>query len=124
MFKRKFHRDFLIDGRPILQPDAGVEIEVTDIEDPDSGCDESGVMHPIILRFGVKSTTLTYSVLTRDEYQYMESLFAGKSQFRVDHWEPDTPPIRFTARRPKHTVSGYNDKSGLRRNYKFTIMEC
>lgn len=124
MFKRKFCRDFLIDGRPILEPDAGVEIEETDLEDPDSGCDESGVMHPIILRHGLKSTTLFYSCLTRAEYQYMESLFAGKSQFQVDYWEAETLPVRFVARRPKHTVSSYNDKTGLRKNYKFIIIEC
>lgn len=124
MFKRKFHRDFLIDGRPILEPDCDVQIEMTDMEDEDSGKDEAGYMHPIILRYGVRSVTLTYSILTRDEYDYMESLFARKAKFQVDFWEPDQPPIRFIARRQKHAVSSHCYKSGLRKNYTFSLIEC
>lgn len=124
MFKRKFHRNFLIDGRPILEPDCDVTIEKTDMEDEDSGRDEAGYMHPIILRYGVRSVSLRYSVLTREEYMYMESLFSGKAQFQVDYWEDKQPPIRFIARRLKHTITCSNYKSGLRKNYSFTIDEC
>ena len=124
MFKRKVHKNFLIDGRAILEPDCDVEIEKRDIEDEDSGEDEAGYMHPIIRRYGVRSVKLLYSVLSREEYRYMESLCEGKAKFRVDYWEDGCPPVRFDARRLKHTITCRNYKSGLRKNYSFVIDEC
>jgi len=45
---RGYDFDFLIDGRPILLPDGGVEINLEDLDSAESGRDESGVMHRIV----------------------------------------------------------------------------
>ena len=83
---REFYNDFLIDDKPILAPDAGVELKLTDLDSQDSGRDESGVMHRIVLRKGVRTWDFSYSALTAEEYQYMLSLFENKVQFRVRLW--------------------------------------
>jgi hypothetical protein len=71
MIEKKYHYNLLIDGKPILVPDADIEIEYTDIDSNESGRDESYVMHRIVARYGVKKFPLTYSILTREEYLYM-----------------------------------------------------
>ena len=41
---------FLIDGQPMYAPDGDVGISYEDLESSDSGRDESGAMHRIVLR--------------------------------------------------------------------------
>ena len=121
---RNLFFDLLIDGQPVLAPDADMSISYEDLDSEESGRDESGVMHRIVLREGVKKMGLTYSNLSREEYQYMEALFKGKPEFRVDCRDEDGSPLSFIAYRSKHSISVYNAKTGSYKNYSFSIIEC
>lgn len=81
-------------------------------------------MHRIVLRFNVKTAHLEYSVLSFEEYKYMESLFSGKSEFRVDYRDLDGRPAHFTAYRSKHSITIRNVRTRQCRNYNFNIIEC
>lgn len=121
---RKYYFDLLIDGQPVLVPDAELSISYEDLDSEESGRDESGFMHRIVLREGVKKMPVSYANLSRDEYRYMESLFKGKPEFRVDCRDENGSPLSFVAYRSKHSVSIFNAKTGSYKNYSFTIIEC
>lgn len=117
---------FLIDGQPMLAPDANVEISMEDIDAADSGRDESGVMHRFVVRQGVGKWTFSYAYLTGEEYAYMESLFAGKATFRFTY--PDCADGEqakvITAYRSKHGILWQSAATGQFRNYSFNIISC
>lgn len=121
---RQFWYDFQIDGKPVLVPDQDMALELTDLDDADSGRDESGVMHRIVVRRGMRSIPLSYAILTREEYRYMESLFAGKDEFEVECHGLDGQVEQFTAYRSKHSITIHNARTGVFKNYKFNIIEC
>lgn len=121
---RKFDFDFMIDNRPILLPDAGVQINMEDLDSSESGRDESGVMHRIVLREKVRKYSLPYGTLTRDEYLYLMSLFAGKPTFEVEKREPDGQMVTFTAYCSKVGISLHNKRTGLYKNLTLNIIEC
>ncbi len=121
---RKYFFDLLIDGQPVLVPDADVTISFEDMDSEVSGQDESGYMHRLLLRSGVKTIPLAYASLDTDEYRYMESLFQGKREFKVDCRGIDGSPLSFMAYRSKHSISVHNIKTGIHKNYNFNIIEC
>lgn len=121
---RNYYYDFLIDGKPILVPDQDVTLEVSDLDSDESGRDESGVMHRIVLRAGVKKWNLPYAVLTREEYLYMKSLFAGKTKFQVEYRDDDGHIARCTAYQSNHGITIRNARTGVYKNYKCNIIEC
>ena len=121
---RGLYYDLQIDGKPILVPDEDVQMEFSDLDSSESGRDESGVMHRIILRRNVKTWSLSYAVLNREEYRYMESLFAGKDQFTVSYVDKDRCEARCVAYRSKHSLTIHNVRLGVYKNYKFNIIEC
>ena len=121
---RKYYFDLLIDGRPILVPDADITINYEDLDSEESGRDEGGYMHRIILRERVKKILLPYALLSREEYRYMESLFQGKPQFSVDCRDENGSPLSFIAYRSKHSITIHNAKNGTYKNYSFNIIEC
>ena len=121
---RKYDFDFLIDGQPILMPDEGVEINLEDLDSSESGRDESGVMHRIVLREKVRKYGLPYAYLTREEYLYTMSLFQGKPTFEVKKREPDGSEIVLTAYCSKVGITLQNKRTGLYKNLKISIIEC
>lgn len=121
---RNFYYDLQIDGKPILVPDCDIAIECTDLDDADSGRDELGFMHRIVLREGVKTIQLSYAFLTMEEYQYMESLFKGKPEFTVEYRDAEGTPTQFTAYRSKHGIVIHSARTGICKNYKFNLIEC
>ena len=76
---------YQIDGKPMLAPDTEPEFTFTDLDSSDSGRDESGVMHRIVVREKVGTWGFTYSRLTDAQYAYLVGLFAGKAQFSFTH---------------------------------------
>ena len=122
--RRKFWYDFQIDNQPILAPDQDIKVEYTDLDSEESGRDENGFMHRIVLRRGVKTWPLNYASLTRDEYRYMESLFAGKDHFEVKYRDLDGNPASCLAYRSKHSIVVHNARTGACKNYAFNIIEC
>lgn len=121
---RKLYLDFRIDDVPILVPDQDLEIEYNDLDSDETGRDESGVMHRVVLREGVRKVTLNYETLTREEYLYMRSLFAGKSQFVVTYRDHDGYEADFEAYHSSHSITVRNARTGLYKNYKVSIIEC
>ena len=121
---RERYYGLLFDGKPILVPDNDLAVELNDLDHSDSGRDELGFMHRIVLRNGVKSLSISYSSLTLEEYKYMESLFYQKTDFAVDYRALDGKAKEFRAYRSKHSIVIHNAASGIVKNYKFKIIEC
>ena len=121
---RGFDYDFLVDGMPILLSDEGVEISKEDLDSDESGRDESGVMHRIVLREKVIKCVVPYASLTQEEYSYIVSLFAKKPNFEVNMLDLDGQRVIFTAYCPKVGVSVQNRRTGLYKNFKLSITQC
>ena len=121
---RQYDTEFLIDNRPILVPDEGMQINLEDLDSSESGRDESGVMHRIVLREKVRKYSLQYKTLDRDEYVYLMSLFSGKPTFQVETRDADGKSVKFTAYCSKHGISLFNKRTGLYKNMTLNIIEC
>lgn len=121
---RKYDLEFLIDGKPILIPDEGVQINLEDLDSSESGRDESGVMHRFVLREKVRKYSLPYGTLTKEEYLYLISLFAGKPTFEVEKREPDGTIVKFPAYCSKVGISLFNRRTGEYKNLTLNIIEC
>ena len=121
---RKPYYDFLIDGKPVLMPDEGVSISVSDMETEDSGTDESGVLHRFLLREKVLSVSLSYDVLTHEEYRYMRGLVQGKTTFTVTYRDPDGQRAQKVAYCAGYSLSLHNVRLGLYKGLKIDIQEC
>jgi hypothetical protein len=121
---RNLYEGLKIDGVPILTPDQDVEMEYNDLDSEETGRDESGVMHRIVLRNGVRKISLPYESLTKEEYLYMRNLFAGKSEFTVTLKEHNGEMVDFIAYHSKHSITIHNAKTGIYKNYKISIIEC
>ncbi len=123
---RKTTSIFLIDGLPMLAPDANMEMTIEDVEAPDTGRDESGLLHRFLLRHGIGKWNFSYARLTRQEYEYMEKLIAGKATFRFTH--PDCAdagqPREITAYRSGHKILWQSAVTGEFGDYSFCIIGC
>ena len=64
---------FQIGGKPMLVPDVEVVVSYSDLDASDSGRDESGYMHRIVVRHKVGSWKFTYAHLTEEEKQYRKA---------------------------------------------------
>ena len=121
---RKEYFDLLIDGKPILVPDQDMEMEYNDLDSEETGRDESGVMHRIVLRHSIRKFSISYESLSREEYLYMRSLFDGKSEFNVRYRDHDGFENEFQAYNSSHSIVIRNARTGLYKNYKLSIIEC
>ncbi len=120
----RFFEDYKVDGKPIVAPDADVVISKADLDSADSGRDESGVMHRIVVRYRVKTWELSYANMTTEEYQYMSSLFAGKSEFQFTYRDLSGQIAGCTAYCSNDSITYHNARTGMYRNYKIKIIEC
>lgn len=117
---------FLINGKPMLVPDAQVQVSYEDIDGADAGRDESGYMHRIMLRCKLASWGFTYSHLTEEEKAYMESLFGEDATFSFtcpDRLEADKSVTK-QCYRSKYGISWRNARTGIWNSYSFRIIEC
>lgn len=115
---------FLIDGQPIPVPDEGVELELTDLDSGDSGRDEAGYMHRIVLRRRVRTWGLRYGSLSREDHAYLLDLLADKDTFTLT-WEDETGALRQSKCYCAAIQAAlYNRLTGLYKNVKLSIVEC
>ena len=123
---RAFSTDFFINDKPMLVPDEEVQHNYEDLDDSSSGRDESGVMHRVVVRYKVGSWAFSYSHLTEEEKQYMESLFPDAPTFTFKHPSRlDTSVLKnTTCYRSKYSLSWKNARTGLWSGYGFSIIEC
>ena len=58
---RVTYDQLLINGQPMFAPDADIDFSYEDLDDADSGRDESGYMHRIVVRYKVMSGSFVFS---------------------------------------------------------------
>ena len=117
---------FKINGKPMFAPDADIDFSYEDLDDADSGRDESGYMHRIVVRYKVMTSSFVFSFISEEDMKYMESLFPDEPDFdftRPSRLDPDNP-VTTRCYRSKYGISWHNARTGLWRNYKFNIIEC
>lgn len=117
---------FKVDGKPMFAPDADVAISYNDLDGSESGRDEAGFMHRVVIRYNVGTWSFEYSEITEEEKRYMESLFPDAPDFEFTHPDRVDPNKLVTTRcyRSKYGISWHNARTGKYRNYKFNIIEC
>lgn len=117
---------FQINGLPMLVPDASVSVSYSDLDASDSGRDESGYMHRIVVRYKVASWKFEYAHLTEEEKQYMENLFPNEASFTFRHPSRQDADVaeETLCYRSKYDISWKNAKTGLWNGYSFSIIEC
>ena len=121
--KRKTTVEFLIDGTPMLMPDAGVRIGYTDLEG-ESGRDESGFLHRHVIRSGMKKWDFSYALLTAEEYAYVRSLLRGKSTFAFTFTNESGEVETITAYCSETSAAYWSHRRGLYKEMQFSIIEC
>ena len=117
---------FTVNGKPMFAPDEEIDIQYNDLDASDSGRDESGFMHRIVVRYKLGTWSFVYSHITEEELQYMESLFEDAPDFIFGH------PSRLdsgvmeetTCYRSNYGIAWKSAKLGVWKNYKFNIIEC
>lgn len=123
---RSYTNLFLINGKQMLAPDADVGVSYADLDADDSGRDESGYMHRIVVRYKVGTWSFEYASITEAEKRYLEELFGETPDFEFTH--PDRlnaeKQVTCKAYRSKYNTAWHNARTGQWRNYKFNIIEC
>ena len=117
---------FTVGGKPMLVPDEPVQIFSEDLQSPETGRDESGVLHRFILRHQMLTWKFTYRQLTEAEKAYMESLFPDGESFTFSH------PGRLDSHMQEESICCRSDSSacwrnartGLWENCTFRITQC
>lgn len=122
--KRKLTNEFLIDDAPMLTPDGGVAIDYEDLISADSGRDESGYEHIIVLRSELKTWGFTYAWLTAEEYTYMRSLLRGKSNFLFTFTDENGEKQTVKASCKQKSVAYWSARRGTYKDLQFEIKEC
>ena len=122
--KRDFCYEYFVDSKPLLAPDMNVNITENDLDASDSGRDEAGYMHRIVIRSGVKTWEFVYSVLDAEDYEYIHSLFNGKAHFVFSYRNSDGSISTTNAYSSKRSITLRNHATGEYKNLKFNIIEC
>ena len=122
----KYSEKFFVNGKPILEPDEEPAFSYEDLDSADSGRDEAGIMHRVVIRSKVGSWSLSYGYLTEAEKNYMEGLFGTESAFMFKRPDRVNSSLLVESKcyRSKYSLSWKNARTGLWKNYKFNIIEC
>lgn len=84
---------YKVNSKNLITPDAPVTVTVQTLEDPNSGYDESGVLHRYPLR-NIRRWQFVYTGITQGEKDYLADLFPGVGSFLFLHPEGGGTPIR------------------------------
>lgn len=117
---------FKINNKPMLAPDAEVAMSFADLDSEESGRDESGYMHRVVVAYKVGTWSFTYSNITDAEKEYIDGLFPNSPDFQFTHPDRTRPgALRVTqCYRSNYSVSWKSAKTGLWKNYSFNIIAC
>lgn len=117
---------YQINGKPMVAPDENMEWSFEDLDASDSGRDESGVMHRIVVRRKVGCWAFSYTQLTQEEYAYMMSILPEAGCFTFTH--PSLTDCEktesCTAYLSNFSVVWQSVKTKAYRNLKFNIIAC
>lgn len=117
---------FKINGKPMFAPDADIDFSYEDLDSEDTGRDESGYMHRIVIRYKVMSGAFEFAHISEADMRYMESLFPDEPDFDFTRPSRLDSDVTVTTRcyRSKYGISWRNARTGQWCNYKFNIIEC
>ena len=117
---------YQVDGQPMPAPDEEPEFSFADLDASDSGRDESGVMHRIVVREKVGTWRFSYAHLSDEDLAYLRNLFAGKAQFTFTHpvFGSSNATESCTAYMSQYSAVWKNQRTGQWRNFKFNIIQC
>ncbi|WP_294541000.1 hypothetical protein [uncultured Gemmiger sp.] len=117
---------YQVDGVPMLVPDDEPEFSFADLDASDSGRDESGVMHRLMIREKVGTWSFSYSHLSDEDLAYLRGLFVGKVQFTFTHpvFGDSNATETCTAYMSQYSATWKNQRTGQWRNFKFNIIQC
>lgn len=117
---------YQVDGQPMPAPDEEPEFSFSDLDASDSGRDESGVMHRIVVREKVGTWSFSYAHLSDEDLAYLRNLFAGKAQFTFTHpvFGSSNATESCTAYMSQCSAVWKNQRTGQWRNFKFNIIQC
>ena len=117
---------YQINGKPLIAPDAGVEMSFQDLDAAESGRDESGFMHRIVVRNKVGVWNFTYSHLSEAEYAYLLSVLpaGGSFTFAYPVLGSSNRLTETTAYLSQYGVVWQNARTKDYRNLRFSIIEC
>ena len=126
MVTKSYTNIFRVNGKKMFAPDEDVAVSYSDLDADDSGRDESGYMHRIVVRYKLGTWFFEYAYITEEEKRYMEELFGDTPDF--DFTRPDrvdsNKEVTTKAYRSKSGITWHNLRTGQHRNYKFNIIEC
>ncbi len=117
---------YKINGKALIAPDAGVQMSFSDLDDDQSGRDESGYMHRIVARHKVGVWDFNYSHLTENEYAYLLSILPQTGSFTFTYPMPgdSSRAVDTDAYLSNYGIVWHNARTGDYRNLKFSIIEC
>ena len=121
--KRDVVYEYQVNGRPILSPDRDIEVTLTDIYSADSGMDESGVAHHVLIRPNSHTWVIRYSFLTEEEFLYMTGLFQGRVASLLamtKHHDQGMSNFTFTYWDRQYTDSDYRSCVAYCQNVTYT----
>lgn len=121
---RDYSKDFFVNGKPLLVPDAQVKLSFCDLDDASSGRDESGLMHRFVARYKVPTWEFSYAFLTEDERRYMESLFPNAPTFTFSHPGVQGGMEDTVCYRSQYGICWHDARRGLWSGYGFTVIAC
>ncbi len=115
---------YAIDGKPMLTPEAGVQMEFCDLGT--RWRDEAGFLHHEVRRSKVGAWDFNYGTLTQADYSYMLSILPASGEFTFTYPDPADPACPKTTRAymERYGISWYSARQGLYRNFKLRIIEC
>lgn len=116
---------FTVNGQLLLAPDQEVQISYEDLDAADAGRDQNGVMHRSVVRYKLATWQFSYSLLTDQERQYLDSLFPDEPTFVLGHPGRKDPSVQefTTCYRSRWGISWRNASTGLWSGCSFTVIE-
>ena len=117
---------YLLDGKPVVAPDEGLEMSFEDLDSAQSGRDESGYMHRKMVRRKVGVWSFSYSHLTGAQYRYMLSVLPQGGTFSFTYPDPENPGSQktTTAYVSAYSVVWHSARTDTYRNLQFSVIEC
>ena len=109
----------------MFAPDADMEMQFSDLDAPETGRDESGFMHRIVVLRDMGTWSFVYSSITEAEKNAINNLFKGKDDFVFTHpgKYDSSQPETCIAYRSNYKIAWRSKRTGKWRNFSFNIIE-
>lgn len=122
---RVYDAFFAVDGTALLTPDMDMNVAESDLDEEDSGRDESQFMHRFVAREGVKTWSFSYALLDGEDLAYIKALFKGRHSFTFSYEDNGqlATTTAYCSKRSYKKCRGPNTR-GIYKDLKFNIIEC